>query len=281
MSARRAARLVLILIASSGLIGCGSGTGTPASSGPPVPALLNGNWNLAGNRALLQFPLLSLSLIVNGSQITANGDEGVQCSNRLGGVGGSFSLTGQLASDGTFVLAESPVDANNSIQVAVTGTAPTAGSNTWAGTYSFTDLAGYTSCLVNQSGPLVAAPLSPFTGTYAGILTSSSGNDAVISLAVTQGGPTTTPSGSYYLPVTVNATVSGSLCFTSGTTSTSSISKIQGDQASLSLTMTDGSLVLINATFADPSESTLAPAGFFIFGGQCNGRAYLGTLVRQ
>jgi hypothetical protein len=280
----------LILIASHALIGCGSGTssstpssstGTPAS-GPPVPALLNGNWNLAGNRALAQYPLLSLSLIVNGNQITANGDEAVQCSNRLGGVGGTFSLTGQIASDGTFQLAETATGMQlDDIQVAVTGTAPTADSNTWTGTYSFTELAGYTSCIVNQTGQLTAAPLASFTGTYNGTLTSSSGN-VTLSLAAQQGAAATTSVGTYYLPLTANLTVSGSPCFTSGTTNTYSISQIQGDLANLSFTMSDGSQAYLNVVYADPGAATLTSLGFFIFTGQCSGAAYGGgTLTRQ
>src|ERR1700733_8437352 len=103
---RRATELVMLLIASQALIGCGSGT-TPATTTKPSLAALTGNWNLLGNHALLQYPILSLTMIVNGDQITAMGDGLAQCPNGSGG-GGSVELSGQVAADGTFELNESP-----------------------------------------------------------------------------------------------------------------------------------------------------------------------------
>ena len=289
MSARRATTLVVILIASHALIGCGSGTSSSTpTAGRPEPALLTGNWNLAGNRALAQYPLLSVALVVNGNQITANGDDLVQCSNRQAEAGGTFSLTGQIASDGTFQLAETPTGAQyDSIQRAISGTAPAPGTDTWTGTYSFTDLAGYTSCIVSQTGPFTATALAPFNGAYTGTLvepnTASTGS-LTVSLDISQGaatGSTTTYPGYPYLPLTATIAVSGSPCFNSGATNTLSVSDIQGDQAFLSFTMSDGSQVLIAAVFASPDESSLSMVSLAVFTGQCSGNVYLGTLTEQ
>jgi hypothetical protein len=278
--------LVLILIASHALIGCGAVTCSPTPAAASVSPL-SGNWNLAGNRALSQYPLLSLALIVDGNQITANGDDLVQCSNLSGRVGGTIFLTGQIASDGTFALTESPAGGHNSIQVAVTGTAPSADSNIWTGTYSFTDMAGYTSCIVNQTGPFTAAALAPLSGTYTGTLNegnnASTGSVTVI-LDVSQGaatGSTSAYPGYPYLPLTATVTVSGSPCFNSGATNTTSVSNIQGDHANLSFTMSDGSQAFIEAVFASPDESSLNMVSFPVFGGQCNGAGYVGTLTKQ
>jgi hypothetical protein len=289
MSTGRATRLLVILIASYALIGCGSGTSTP-TSGPPVPALLTGNWNLAGNRALAQYPLLSVALVVNGNQITANGDFMVQCSNSQGRTGGSFSLTGQIASDGTFQVAETPSGAQfDSIQLAISGTAPAAGTGTWTGTYSFTDLAGYTSCIVDQTGPFIATALAPFSGTYTGTLIEGTPASPIasisVSLSVSQGAAAPFPpsyfNSGYYLPLTATVAVSGSPCFTSGATNTLSASDIQGDRANLSFTMSDGSQAFIAAVFASPDESSLSMVLFSVFGGQCSGTGYAGTLTHQ
>jgi len=250
--------------------------------------LLNGNWNLAGNRALAQYPLLSVALTVNGSQITASGDDMVQCANRQGEVEGTFSLTGQIASDGTFQLAETPASAQSaSIQLAISGTAPATGADTWGGTYSFTDPASYTNCTVNQTSPFTATALAPFDGTYTGTLieaTSAPTSTVTLSLNVSQGaatGSTSTYPGYPYLPLTATVAVSGSPCFTSGVINTSSVSDIQGDQAFLSFTMSDGSQALITAVFASPDESSLSMASLSVFSGQCKGTGYLGTLTKQ
>jgi hypothetical protein len=243
---------------------------------------LTGNWNLVGNRSVAQYPLLSAAIVVSGDQVTTQGDLQTACSNRSGGVGGSFQLIGQINADGAFQLSETPAGAQfNSIQLSITGTAPLTGTNTWAGTYTYTDLSGYTNCLVDQTNPLTAAALAPFSGTYLGSLTSQS-SSITLSLTVSQGAATSVPnSPGPYLPLTGTITVTGTPCFTSGTLSTTSISQIGGDQFTLAFSMTDGSLALVNGEFASPAESSLTQVSFAVIGGQCNGSTYTGSLTQQ
>ena len=85
---------------------------------PPLKsyAAIDGNWHIAGEGGAAGFPpqqspLLTFAIGVIGNSIYANGDVGVNCTNggAIGGaIGGSMSLTGQIASDGTFLLSSFP-----------------------------------------------------------------------------------------------------------------------------------------------------------------------------
>lgn len=275
-----AAGLAALLIASPVLIGCG----TSSASNSPI-ASLNGNWLLAGSRQLKQYPFLTTAVITRGNTIVVQGDFMVGCANSPGGaVGGSLYLAGQAASDGNFQISETPDSSQiNSIQVSVQGKLPPAGSSTWSGTYSFTDLAGYTSCIVNQTASFTATALPPVNATYGGTLTGSSGN-ITVSSTITQGTPTsqTTPIGSvdYLVPLSGTITVTGSPCFTHGTTAPLS-NQIEGDLAALSFTMDDGSQVLFNGFLSIPDETVIYPATFVVFNGKCSQNSYSGTLTRQ
>jgi hypothetical protein len=274
----------MLLIASQALIGCGSGT-TPATTTKPSPAALTGNWNLLGNRALQQYPLLSLSLVVNGDQITAMGDGLAQCPNGSGG-GGSVELSGQVAADGTFELTESPVN-QSSFLWAITGTAPPPGGSTWTGTYTLTISPAFTGCPIIQTAPFTATAFPPFGGTYTGTLsqglTPSTTGSVTISVNVTQGAAVVAQSPApSYLPLSGTITVSGSPCFTHGTSSTTpGAAVLRGDNPAIIFDMDDGSQAVISGFFASPNQSALNQAIFSIFSGQCKGNVYGGTLTLQ
>jgi hypothetical protein len=264
------------------IAGCGSSIRTSSPTTLMSSATsLNGDWNLSGNRALKQYPALTVSMEVNGNQITANGDMLVQCSNIPFSAGGDFTLTGTIASDGTFKLTQA---LPSSLQVAITGTVPAQGQAGWTGTYSITDSTGYTSCLVNQSAAVTAVALAPLNGTYAGTLTSQSGSLAV-SITLAQGPPVlfTETSGASlgYLPLTGSVAVTGSSCFTRGTAVASFRNQIQGDLSFVTFAMSDGSQVLFNGIYASPDESSLQFVEFPIIGGQCDGQIFAGALTRQ
>jgi hypothetical protein len=280
--------LAAIAIASQVLIGCGTSS-TSFTPAAPSTASLNGNWYVTGNRLARQYPYLSVALIVDGNQIAANGDRWIPCSNVAGlAAGGSFNLTGQINSDGTFHLGEvsfGGVPNSSSIQVAIDGSAPTGGSSTWTGTYSVTDLAGYTSCIVNLTAPFAATALTPINATYAGTLAGSPGS-AIISATIAQGagisvlGPGGTVEGAY-LPLSGTITVSGSPCFTHGTASaTAENNQIEGDIGTLNFAMDDGSVLWLTGYFSS-DESTMNPAMFAVIGGNCSNNTYNGTLTRQ
>ena len=280
MTIGRVLSLAFVVIASGALAGCG-GLIVPAS---PSFGSVDGNWNLAGNRALGQYPLLSVAIVVNGSQITANGDMQVTCANPpADSVGGNFDLTGQIASDGTFQLAAPSNLPAGSLKIVVNGTLPAKGATNWTGEYSITDSPGYTSCIVNQSAPFTAAEFAPFDGTYAGTLTTQSGH-ATASLTVSQGAATAfqLPSGpQYYLPLEATLAVSGSPCFTQGATTPAPINSIEGDFSNMNFAMNDGSQVLVSGWFTGPNESAFDAVVFAVIGGKCDQTTYYGTLNHQ
>jgi hypothetical protein len=275
----------MLLIASQALIGCGSGMSPAATTNTtsPSPAALTGNWNLLGNRALQQYPLLSLTLVVNGNQITATGDGLVECTNSGGG--GTLGLSGQIATDGTFELNESPGN-QSSFLWAITGTAPPPGGSTWTGTYTLTSSPAYTGCTIKQSGPFTATTLPPFSGTYTGTLleglTSSPTGSVTISVDVAQGAAVMLPPVQSYLPLSGTITVSGSPCFTHGTSSTTpGAAVVKGDTVAIAFNMDDGSQAVVNGFFPSPDQSALSLALFATLSGQCSGTVYGGTLTRQ
>jgi hypothetical protein len=292
MKAYTSARLTALLFGSSILIGCGT-SGTPTSPAVPNTAALSGNWVLAGTTRFASNPYLTAAVIVSGSEIAAEGEFTVPCSNAPGSsVGGSFTLTGQIASDGTFQLSEFsfPGAPNaSSIQLSINGSAPSGATTNWTGTYSFTDLAGYTSCIVNLTAPFTATALAPINATYAGTLTAAPGSTTLGSVAVSttiaQGAGTSLPGPlgivDFYLPLSGTITVAGSPCFTRGTSNVSSINQIEGDFAILDFTMDDGSQVLLSGFVAIPGEASFPTAILLVSGGNCNQNDYFGTLNRQ
>ena len=288
MKVSTAARLAALAIASQFLIGCGTSS-TSFTPAAPSTASLNGNWYATGNRQTHQYPFLSLALIVDGSQITANGDMMVPCSNVSGlATGAGFTLTGQISSDGSFHLGEisaGGIPINSSIQLAIDGSAPASGLGTWTGTYSFTDLAGYTSCIVNLTAPFTATALAPINATYAGTLTGSPGSVGV-SATIVQGASISLPEPGgtvySYLPLSGTITVSGSPCFTHGTASaTAQNNQIEGDISNLNFTMDDGSTVWLSGYFTGPDETVMDQAIFAAINGNCSQNSYAGTLTRQ
>jgi hypothetical protein len=281
-----------LVIASQLLSGCGSSVGNTGTSASPNPAALGGNWLLAGSRQLREYPFLATALVVSGNQISAQGDMMVPCSNSPGSaVGGSFFLSGQINSDGTFQLGEISTGGQpnaSSIQVAISGSAPAGTSSAWQGTYTFTDLAGYTSCIVNLTAPFSATALPAIAGTYSGTLSSGTGGSIVVNAAITQGTGVSSPGAlgtiDAYIPLTATVTVSGSSCFTHGTSSSfAGSSTIAGDIINMSFTMNDGSNVMLSGFLSEPDGLTLYPATFGTIGqSNCSNQVNTsGTLTRQ
>src|ERR1700683_788989 len=90
-----------------------SGTDLASTSLPQLPITsspVNGNWNIAGNRKKEQYPLLSMHLQINGTQIIAHGDYQAVCPNspRDGSGGRGGGLHGEIAPAGSFRLRNSP-----------------------------------------------------------------------------------------------------------------------------------------------------------------------------
>jgi hypothetical protein len=239
----------------------------------------------------LQSPLLTFAMGVNGNTVYAKGNIGVNCSGGSVGMGGGLSLTGQIASDGTFLLtnAAEPLD---SIQVAIQGKVPAEGSTTWAGSFTVTNALTETSCNVNVTSNFVATPYSPLNGTYAGTITGPKfGSGITVTTQITQEaftsaavGPLSVPS--FFTPLSATMTVKGSPSLTSGTTTASQVpawsSSITGDAFLLTFLMNDGSTLVLSGWFTDSSESTLQVMVMTGFGSTGSGGASdICTLIRQ
>ena len=169
-------------------------------------------------------------------------------------------------------------------QLTIDGSAPAIGSITWSGTYSFTSPTAPTNCTVNQTASFTATQLAPIHATYAGTLTGSSGN-LTVSATIAQGAGITVPGPGTpysYLPLSGTITVSGSPCFTHGTSpSVSNGSQIGGDFSDLGFVMDDGSQLWLEGFVTAPDEAGLNPAFVSVMGGNCNLNSYQGTLTRQ
>jgi hypothetical protein len=261
---------------------------------PISNTVIQGNWNLVGEENPSQYPLLNLTLVASGDSLYGSGNIGVGCLSSSDVIREGFSFSGQIASDGTFVLTNSSLD---SLQVAIRGRVPAAGSKTWAGNFSITSAPAQTSCIVDDSGEFVASVYPALNGTYAGTITGQGfGSGITVSTQVSQGSLSSTPvpgEGAlvtpFYIPLNTTVTVSGSPCFSAGTNAplTMPPSTLSGDSFLLSYVMNDGSNLQLSGWFTDPSESTLHVqiAGVIgvagITGGNCGGAFGSGTLIRQ
>ncbi len=284
--------LASLLFSCLFLTSCAKGNGN--SNTAPSYTAIEGNWHIAGESGsdlftLAQSPLLTLSIGVSGNAIYASSTVGVTCSSgaEIGG-GSGMSLTGQIASDGTFMLSNSaePLD---SIQVTIKGTAPADGATTWTGSYTVVNAATETSCLFNNSATFTATSYSPLDGTYAGTITGPNlGSGWTVSVQMSQGALTSAPLSSnsstlvYFTPLTSTITIGGSSTLTSGTTTANPLawaSAISGNSFIVNYIMNDGSTLALDGWFTDSSESTLQ-VEISSFGGSI-GASNICTLTRQ
>jgi hypothetical protein len=284
MNLLRTIYLAPILLLTVGLTSCGSS----AAPIPNLPANLNGNWNLGGNRSLRQYPVLSTALIVTGNQITAQGDMLVPCTNKPdSAVGSAFSLSGPIAADGTFQLTQS---FNRAITVVLNGSVPKDATG-WSGSITTTDSPGLGGCVSTQTNAFVATPLAPLNGTYTGTLAGTAfGTGVNVSLQISQGASATVIRSSAfdyeYVPLNATITVLGSTCFKQGTTaskdSISNGSSIAGDLINLNFIMDDTSTLMVTGWLADSSQTTIPHASFTDHGfGNCSNSTASTALSRQ
>ena len=299
-----AVSLFLLLAGSSADAQSGTDASSTASPQIPIPSSpLNGNWNIAGNRQKNQFPLLSMFLQTNGTQIIASGDYQAVCPNSprdgSGGIGGG--LHGEIAPDGTFTLKNSP---RATIQVEISGHVPAEGATTWSGEYTLTGDLSSKCPTYRQTNTFTATPLAPLNATFSGSLTmkyfeppspaytAPQTYEAKFRITATQGAVVSqrlnTGDVHFHLPLTGTIQVKGSPCFSRGvadplTYSThgsvlSRYSSISGDSVNMWFAMNDESQLHIVAVFTDPSESALLMTNALVIGGKCDHQSFRGTL---
>ena len=269
----------------------------PASQ-TAAPSPLNGNWQLTGNRERQSYPLLSMAIHVNGKHVTAAGDNFVVCpTSPREGVGGNQEMSGEINPDGNFTL--QTISARNTLQLTVTGKVPDAGATSWAGNYKFTSPTSH-GCAFDQEGSFTATLLAPPNGTFQGPVTMSypsappppgyTGPTTArlkFTIRTTQGIEFLTHDKKVgapfiYLPLSGTIEVSGSACFTRGTSDTNPYANnMQGDRAHLNFEMNDESELTLIAVHTNPEEKGLVIQSAFVKGGKCDKQGFAGTLERQ
>jgi len=231
-----------------------------------------------------------LSIVVEGNQIYAHGDSVIPCAPPafFSSEGGTFELTGQIAGDGTVQLNPPASFRSGSEVTTISGSVPAAGATSWNGTYSVVNGSTSTNTCFSGTGSFSATPLPSIAATYAGSMSSNT-NSFGVTMKLSQGTATevTEPNGTVYayLPLTGTLLVSGSPCFTTGSSAAGSSlaaiqSSIAGDFLNVNFDMDDGSRIVFSA-FMTSDETTLQQASFGVIGGQCNQSGYIGTLTRQ
>jgi hypothetical protein len=304
---RLSAMLIFLMLA--GLPAYAQSGTDAASTSPPqlsIPSSpLNGNWYIAGNRLKKQFPLLSLYLHVDGTQIIGNGYVQAVCpTDPRNGAGGNVSLHGEIAPDGVFTLRNSP---RNTLQVEISGEVPAEGATTWSGEYTLTGDISRECPAYRQTNSFTATTLAPLNGAFSGLLkmqyfqspppayVGPESYEANFSITVSQGAAASqtlkTGGVHFYLPLTGTIQVKGSSCFSHGqadplTYSThgsvpSRYSTLGGDALDLWFAMDDESQVNVIAVFADPGASALSIINARVIGGECDHQSFLGTLERK
>lgn len=274
----------LAFVVSVALTSCGTATAPISTAG------LNGNWNLAGDRALGQYPLLSTTLAVNGNQITGEGDVAYQCPPGNVGFGVSVLLNGLIASDGTFHLVEPSFPSSlppPSIQVTVDGSVPARGGTAWSGSYTITPLASVGCDGVAHTDSFTATAFAPINATYSGkIVGMTFGSGSNVSMQIAQGAPKTVQRANgtsiTLYPLSGTISVQGSSCFKHGTTTGSTFPNyVAGDFVSLSFVMDDGSQLLTSGWLSDTSEKNLEVAMVVTPGAACKSNFGSGNLTAQ
>jgi len=245
-----------------------------AQDAPKDYSALKGNWHLTGGwEETQQEPRLTLSMGVDGNKIYGDGDLQVP------GCGLSFSVIGQIASDGTFVLSipkptRAQAEDSTFPSLSISGGVPAQGSMEWTGSFTASSM-GNVKC-PKLSGDFVASQLPQLDGTYSGTIPSHVGGSATgtslnISVNMKQGIFTSTDEGefslpelspaarmSHYLPLTGTITVSGFTDLPSKEITASAIadhhSRMQGDQFILYFRLEGGSTMMLTGSMTDSSE---------------------------
>jgi len=304
---RLGAMLMFLMLAGLPAYAQGGGDATPTSppQSPIQSSALNGNWYIAGDRMKKQFPLLSIYLHVDGTQIIGHGYGQAVCPNDpRNGAGGNLSLNGEIAPDGVFTLRNNP---RSTLHVEISGQVPAEGATTWSGEYTLIGDISRECPSYRQTNSFTATPLVALNGTFSGSLrihyfqsapatsTDAASSQANFSITVAQGAASsqTLKRGGvhFYLPLTGTIQVKGSSCFSHGqadplTYSThgsvpSRYSTLGGDALDLWFAMDDESQVNVIAVFADPGASALSIVNARVIGGKCDHQNFLGTLERK
>jgi len=274
---------LLPLLILAAIPACAQVYETPVSV---TPSPLNGNWHLTGDRQQKQYPQISMSIEVHGTEILASGSIALSCNGAsAGGIGGSLSISGTIAPDGTFKLITT--HPRNTIQTTITGKAPVPSATNWSGEYHLA--VDSLNCHIDQTGPFTATPLAPFNGAFRGTAFVYPGSSGTVTLELTVAQEPLyaftirTGAFAFRMPLTGAIRVKGFPCFSQGKITTQKYtSLIQGDHSYLWFDMDDGSRLALQPVFTDSTESAVDLSMAYVIGGKCDGQGFIrATLDRQ
>jgi hypothetical protein len=235
-----------------------------------------------GDRTQAEYPVLSLALFANGSEVTVSGDMQAQCiQSFLKSEEETFYTSAPTAPDGSFHLIVKEVD----IPISISGVVPADGAATWDGIY-FVGSSG--ACTVNATSTFTASTLHPYDGAYAGTIfrpsNATSLNSMGISIDFSQdlnsASSIVNGSPAYYIPLNVIVDAANSPCFSHGISIPGIASSISGEFFSNMVSMDDGAQLSILGTFSNPAGASISVVTA-ISGGACDKYQYSGTLTRQ
>lgn len=274
------------------LVGCG-GEGSPKSTAPAGSALA-GNWLIVGpmptSGLFLNQPTgfrLAMTFDVNGNTVTAAGSGNNSCGDAGLSFGFASVATGTIAADGSFNL-QNPTNLPTSFpigSISIDGKVPAASGSPWPGSYTATitvptlGTSGST-CVSNLAGTFTATSFPLVSGSYAGTATGQTIVNGVpvtsaisVEVVLQQGGTVTSPATG--LPFTSNTVLTGSIavqgspCFTSGVTTSTPASAVDGNEIVAAFTMNDGSTVELEGRLTDSTESTISTDVLLVLSGPC------------
>lgn len=288
------------LLVSLLFLGCG-GTSSPGGT-TQVPTAgassLDGNWLLAGTLPQQQIVVgtpppfgLAIDLNVSQNRVTGFASERVNCSAGMSLSLGSIS--GTVASDGTFTLQSAEV-INAAVPIlTITGTAPATPGSGWEGSFTLTEPSGIT-CSTPLTGQFSAASIPLLSGTYTGTVPLmlsgiQSGSATPVSITLQQGGvPSSNSMGLFPGDLLLSGTIEfqGQGCLTSGTTAGAldplgmpETSSVQGDSIHASFLMNDGSTLIVSGSISALDSSKISVDFFTSVGGTCPSQFTLATTL--
>ena len=251
------------------LAGCG-GSSSGVLNTSPVYADLSGNWNFI----LTPSNQLSFGPILGGYLASANGSvagtlhaNGSSCYP----VTQDIPVTGSVTPAGVLTLRSATVAGQilsmSGNAFALTGSSSDAISGVFSGTYTISG-----GCAAGENGTVAGTLISPVNGDYAGSLRSDSGLSIGVNFDATQTGPNA--DGEYGVSGTVS--FSGSLCFSTGTITSSTI---YGQFIDVTIAASNGGTMQFTGEILDTEPMTIDGL-YSMTAGNCAGDLGGGTLTK-
>jgi hypothetical protein len=257
---------------------------------------LDGNWQITGNLEHKAYPAISMSIAVNGRQVSGWGTSKDVCPNGGSEHSADFRVAGTIEPDGSFHLRSPAVP--YAVQLTFAGKVPAVGATGWDGSYTFQTVppAAGQPCGIDRKGAFTASPLAPLTGAFSGQvmrlspfpvaqgtsidLINRTPKQLKLSIGVKQGtfllDEGNTSERYSYLPLTGIIRVESCPCFAEGKMIAGTASRIGGQTVKVRFEMDDQSQIYFQGTYRGADEGLSFVAT--VTSGKCRGLGFSGTL---